>query len=477
MLSVFFSAYHSYGMQISSHTPVNSTKYESYEMEPDYDSLQRLANPFKTDDKEAIELIKQLKIDPDKIFVMSVKSIIEGIFSTKPDHIAYYLELIKSQKKALTAFEELWKTFVFELNSENSVDSQKILDNYTKYVWDQMTSELYYSKPREVIVLFMAALEYRQSITPGFYVSFVQGDNLKEQIFSNHLAFSFETKDGRHFEDMSKEGYHFTLPGLLSEDFQINGVDKLFGLAIKNDPCQFCLHEMGHAIWQLLGFGFQEIPLILVAQNLLMKNLFFPFLYLAQNNMPLLIRKTIENCQSSEYTNEREFFEDKIKCVESFYKTGKLPRGVEQKEKEELENIKAMFDGQFNSSGKLLDKSLKNSLLKQFTEFAIKFLSIYDSWTTSEELRQTMGIIGKDDYIYITNFSDFDLSVYHTDLIRWLHMCVRPCDIVEGSSINLCPEGKFVKLLFALHGVKFEEYVHEVREKEKRLKLDSMQNI
>lgn len=443
-------------------------------MEKNLSLFQRLSIPFRTENSKITEILRQGEIDPDKIFIMSPESVIKEIFSDHPELITYYSELIESLEKSLTAFEKVWSKFFVEKESESDEEFQKRGTEYMSYVYCQMTSQLYSLESRKVVVLFLAALEYKQSKSPGFYVSLVRRDSININYFDDHVEFSFEIKNGRRFENILKEGYLFTLPGLLSEDFQINGLRKVCGLAINDEWFEFILHELGHTIFDLLGFDFVQIPLALCAQNSLMKSLFFPFLNKAQKIEEILIAKILQKSQSSKCANDREHFENNINDAENYFRKN-IPPTVAEKEIEELEKIKNMFDEQFDDAGVLIDKSLENSFLKAFAKAGIKFMGIYDPWTTLEEVRQIIGIISHNGYIYVVNFCDFDFSVKNSNLIRWSHICVKPDELNPNNLVNLCPEENFVKLMFALHGFDFDEYVRQLRIKESYRKQDATQ--
>lgn len=227
---------------------------------------------------------------------------------------------------------------------------------------------------------------------------------------------------------------------------------------------------MGHAIHELLGFNFRELSLLLMAQNPFLRNLAFPFIDIAQKNMEAFVEKTVQQSQLPKYNNEREYFLKVIKTIEDFYNEGKLPKNIEQQEKVELNKIKSMFEKEFDRKGMLIKKSPQSSFLKAITNLGIKYLGIYEPWTTAEEVSQILGIIPIGDRIYVINFSDFDLSVCNKKLIRWLHIVLNidKCRNSDDSSVCLCPSKDFVEMLFSVHGFNFEKYVQAIREKEKK---------
>ena len=104
-----------------------------------------------------------------------------------------------------------------------------------------------------------------------------------------------------------------------------------------------------------------------------------------------------------------------------------------------------------------------DAFLKRFCLLITQYMTFWP-WTRLEELWQIMETLEFGDNIFLMD-SDLDVKIELEQRIRWFHITAFEISKTEKSeesytaSIFAMPKEKFVKALFALHGVKYEDYL------------------
>lgn len=240
--------------------------------------------------KEIPDLLKQCGVNSKKVLFITPQSIIEGAFKDNRERLDYFKEILNSKKKLKEAFRDfVYSTPVSEDDVMRTVSPERT-ENYRDYVYRAVADGLGVRAYRDRIVSFLAALEYRRTVDPEFQIQFNIFDHIEEKFTEeNVLLLRFEYKDGRHYSDLTRAGARLTLPF----DFRENAVDF--------DDTYVCMHEIGHAIHNLLDVNSRAIPLSVSSENAWMRKTFFPLLDKSEKAMPSFIdraKETLKQCFS-----------------------------------------------------------------------------------------------------------------------------------------------------------------------------------
>lgn len=413
------------------------------------------------DYKDIPPALTECGVDLGKVMVINTESILKSVFSDKTDRISYFHGLIDSKEKLSKAF----KTFLYSTptileDEETEEDCLKRSETYRQFVFEAISNGFESRKYRERIVSFLAALEYRKSINPKFTIYLSRSEKFEERDCGDYLILGLELKDGRHYSDyVSKTHCNFTLPYLLAKETPIysNGLAAITSIS---DDTYVYSHEIGHAIHDLLGITARGIPFSLMADNIFMRNTFFPLMCRAENLMPLLISEiklSIDRkIESRECSDALDYFTKRLEMVKAPYKKDRLPSDAEEFDRMGITEIEKML-GTESIQQVLKEKSISvnDNFLERFVMLGIKYLVFYDSWTTPEELFQIEGAVATNSYIIIDTNSDLDLFKDLSLPIRWLHACGDTAKMSpETPTIDCAPEKKYIEALFYLHGLK-----------------------
>lgn len=413
------------------------------------------------DSKDIPPALTECGVDLSKVMVINTESILKGVFSDKPDRISYFHELLDSREKLSVTF----KTFLYSAptileDGETEEDCLKRSETYRQFIFKAISNGFESHKYRERIVSFLASLEYRKSINPKFTIYLSRSEKFEEKDYGDYLILGLELKDGRHYSDyVSKTHCDFTLPYLLTKKTPIysNGLAAISSIS---DDTYVYLHEIGHAIHDLLGITARGIPFSLVSDSIFMRNTFFPFMYRAENLMPLLIAEIKlsidQKIESGECSDALDYFTKCLEMIKTPYKEDILPSDAEEFDRMGITEIEKML-GTESIQQALKEKSISvnENFLEQFIMLGIKDVVFYDSWTTPEELFQIEGTVATNSHIIIDTNSDLDLFKDLSLPIRWLHACGDTAKMSpETPTIDCTPEKKYIEALFYLHGLK-----------------------
>lgn len=309
------------------------------------------------------------------------------------------------------------------------------------------------------VLYFLAALEYRKSTNPKFEVRLTRSEKLEEKDFGGYLILGLELKDGRHYSDyFSETHYHFTLPYLLTEKAPIysNGLAAI--TSISNDTYVY-QHEIGHAIHDLLGITARGVQFSLMADNVFMRNTFFPILDRAEKYLMLMVAKiklSIDRkIESGKCLNALDYFTEGLEIAKEPYKEDRLPSDTKEFDRMGITEIEKML-GTESVQQALREKNIDDNFLRQFIMLSIKWIAFSNNRTTFEELFQIGGTISANENIIVDANSDLDLLTDRNFPIRWLHACGdNTTELSQATpTIDCAPEKKYVGALFYLHGLK-----------------------
>lgn len=185
--------------------------------------------------------------------------------------------------------------------------------------------------------------------------------------------------------------------------------------------------------------------------------------YVALIKNPEARKKLLENLSKSQPENSdsqsvpvdsKQYYERCLQIIESNCR--KVWQSLECTEIEEIK--RALSSEEFIAD---------DAFLKKFGILITQYMS-FITWTRPEELWQIMGTIAIKDQIFLMD-SDFDVKINLAQRVRWLHMVVLEISKTEKSGessggVLSAPEEKFIRALFALHGVKYEDYLKQITE-------------
>lgn len=412
-----------------------------------------------TDLQDVPPALIESRVDLGKVMVINTESILRGVFPDKPDRIFYFHKLLDSREKLSEAF----KAFLYSAPTvlEDGEEERDFFDRsetYRQFVLKTVTNAFESRKYRERIVSFLAALEYRKSINPKFEVRLTRSEKFEEKDFGDYLILGLELKDGKHYSDSISETHcHFTLPYLLTEKTAIYPNGLAITTSISNDTYIYS-HEIGHAIHDLLGIKASRLQFSLMADNVFMRNTFFPILDRAEKYLMLMVTKiklSIDRkIESGKCLNALDYFTEGLEIAKEPYKEDRLPSDAKEFDRMGITEIEKML-GTEAVQNALKEKNIDDNFLRQFVMLSIKWGAFSDSWTTPEELFQIEGAISANEHIMIDTNSDLDLLKERNLPIRWMHACGDTTEISqEIPVIDFAPEKKYVEALFYLHGLK-----------------------
>ena len=407
-------------------------------------------------------VLKESGVDANHVLIITPESIIRKVFSNNEKKADYFMELLNSKEKLKKAFRKFVDSTPVSEDDVLGTVSLDRANRYKEYIYETITNGFNIKTFRGRIVSFLAALEYRKKINPKFKVQFNIINKIEERLKNDDLLLlGFEYKDGKHYKDI-KNGFRLTVPF----DLQKNS---------DYDDTYVCMHEIGHAIHDLLGINSRRVPLSKSSENIWMRNTFFPLLSIAEKMMPVFINQVKGTIQKGilggEVDSVLDYCDHSLQRIKSIYLDESQPYDKDEFNRmgiTQLEN--ALLDGE-------TAETLKNSkdandistdLLKQTVKLGAMNRSFYDIWTNAEEMIQIIGVASAEKYIVVDRNSDLSAFCERNRSIRWGHKSFPAEDVINTNyamAKMLVPnENEYLRSLFSLHGLDFQEYKQRIKE-------------
>lgn len=416
------------------------------------ESLLKFSNKLAS--KNIPVALAEYEVNPDNVLVMTAESIIRGVFDSDKERLSYFIELLNSKDKLKNAFREfVYSTPVSEDGVMEKVSSERV-DSYRDYVYKTITDGFSVKTYRGRIASFLAALEYRKKINPGFKIRIDIFDKI-EVFYGNGndgLWLRLEYKDGRHYSDLDKETIsQLTIP---------------FDVSVNFDDTYVCMHEIGHAVHYLLGIESKRIPLSVSSKNVWMRNTFFSFIDIVEEMMPIFINQLKSSLAKSLSNGECmwNYFYEELQNAKQFYKNEMQPYDEDEFRRMGIIEVENMLLNE--KVAEILKKSdnaddVNQELLREGLRLFAKRRSFSEVWTNAEEMFQIIGIASIGNYIVVDRNADIGAYYDQKKPIRWGHGLFEGTLRKEYKSM-LMPEKKYIESLFFLHGLDFEEYKRKI---------------
>jgi hypothetical protein len=413
--------------------------------------------------KELPSALQNSGVNSGDVLIITPESIVRAVFSDNAVRAGYFMELLNSKEKLEDAFKKFVDSTQVSEDDVLGIVSLDRANRYKEYIYKTIIDGFNIKTYRERIVSFLAALEYRKKLNPQFQIQFNIIDKIEERLKNDDLLLlGFEYKDGRHYEDVGINGVRLTVPF----DLQKNS---------DYDDTYVCMHEIGHAIHDLLGINSRRVPLSKSSENIWMRNTFFPLLSIAEKIMPVFINQVKGTIQKGilggEVDSVWDYCDHSLQRIKSIYLDESQPYDKDEFNRmgiTQLEN--ALLDGE-------TAETLKNSkdandistdLLKQTVKLGAMNRSFYGIWTNAEEMIQIIGVASAGKYIVVDRNSDLSAFCERNRSIRWGHKSFPAEDVINTNyamAKMLVPnENEYLRSLFSLHGLDFQEYKQRIKE-------------
>lgn len=417
----------------------------------------------KFSEKDLPAALKKSEIDPNHVLIITPESIIREVFSDNEKKADYFMGLLNSKEKLKKAFRKFVDSTSVSEDDVLGVVSFERANRYKEYIYETIINGFDVKTFRGRVVSFLAALEYRKKINPQFQIQFNIIDKIEERLKNDDLLLlGFEYKDGKHYEDIRINGFRLTVPFNFQEDSDY-------------DDTYVCMHEIGHAVHDLLGINSRRIPLSKSSENIWMRNTFFPFLNITEKMMPVFVNQlkgTIQkNILSGEFDSVWDYCDHSLQRIKSIYLDKRQPYDKDEFDRMGITRLEnALLDEEIaaNLKDSKNADSISTDLLKQTVKLGAMNRSFYEVWTNAEEMIQIIGVASAGKYIVIDRNSDLSAFFGRNRHIRWGHTSLPSISELSDKDYMmtkmLVPENEYVESLFSLHGLNFQEYKQKISE-------------